>query len=81
MQTQLSRSKRFLPPPAQQKLVEAQQKVVDYLDHEIDRLRSAATPDEWGNLYELLRTETRPAIDSLLASAATDLKIGGTRGR
>jgi hypothetical protein len=80
VQTQLSKSKRFLPPPAQQKLVEAQQKVVDYLDREIDRLRSAATPDDWRKLYESLMTKTRPAIDSLLVGVITDLKIG-RRGR
>jgi hypothetical protein len=76
VQTQLSRSKRFLPQHAQDELVEAQQKVVDHLDHEIDRLRGAATPDAWRKLYESLRTETRPAIESLLASAAGDLNIG-----
>jgi hypothetical protein len=82
VQTQLSRSKRFLPPPAQQKLVEAQQEVVDYLDREIDRLRIAATLDDWSKLYESLMSKTRPAIDSLLVGVITDLNIGrAQRGR
>jgi hypothetical protein len=79
VQTQLSRARRFLPPPAQQKLAEAQQEVVDYLDSEIDRLRDAATPEKWKELYASLMTETRPAIDSLLSGVITDLKLGGGR--
>lgn len=74
-------SKRLLPPPAQQKLDRAQQDVVDYLDSEIDRLRAAATPDDWKELYVSLMTQKRDAIDSLLTSLTSDLKIGGTRGR
>jgi hypothetical protein len=77
VQTQLSRSKRFLPPSAQQKLVEAQQEVVDYLDSEIDGLRrSMATPEDWSKLYESLMTKTRPKIDLLLMGVITNLKIG-----
>ncbi len=78
IQIQVSRSKRLLPPPAQQKLDKAQQDVVDYLDHEIDRLRDAGTPDDWKKLYASLMTEKRMAIDSLLTSVTADLKIGGT---
>jgi hypothetical protein len=79
VQTQLSRSARFLPPSAQRKLVKTQQKVVDDLDLKIDKLRDTATPDDWGKLYESLRTETRPEIDTLLANACKDLKIRGVR--
>src|SRR6266508_671909 len=78
IQIQVSRSKRLLSPPAQQKLDKAQQDVVDYLDHEIDRLRDAGTPDDWKKLYASLMTEKRMAIDSLLTSVTADLKIGGT---
>ena len=78
IQIQVSRSKRLLPPPAQQKLDKAQQDVVDYLDHEIDRLRDAGTPDDWKKLYASLMNEKRMAIDSLLTSVTADLKIGGT---
>jgi hypothetical protein len=81
VQTQLSRSKRFLPRPAQEKLVEAQQEIVDYLDHEIDKRRDAATPGEWEKLYESLMTKTRPAIDELLVDLIRDLKIGRTQER
>jgi hypothetical protein len=52
-----------------------QQKVVDYLDREIDKRRDAATPDQWEKLYQSLMTETRPAIDSLLVDVIRDLKI------
>jgi hypothetical protein len=78
IQIQVSRSKRLLPPPAQQKLDRAQQDVVDYLDHEIDRLRDAGTPNDWKELYESLMTEKRMEIDSLLTRVTGDLKIGGT---
>jgi phage protein U len=81
VQTQLSRSKRFLPRPAQEELVKAQQQIVDYLDHEIDKRRDAATPDEWEELYKTLMTETRPAIDDLLVGLIRDLKIGRTQQR
>jgi len=43
-QIHVSRSKRLLPESAQQKLGQAQQQVVDYLDSEIDRLRHDGTP-------------------------------------
>ena len=80
IQIQVSRSKRLLPPAAQQMLDQAQQEVVDYLDREIDCLRNKGTPDDWGKLRGSLMTETRPAIDSLLVRVTQDLKIGGTRG-
>jgi hypothetical protein len=78
IQIQVSRSKRLLPEAAQQKLDKAQRDVVDYLDHEIDRLRDAGTPDDWRKLYASLMAEKREAIDSLLTSVTADLKIGGT---
>jgi hypothetical protein len=78
IQIQVSRSKRLLPPPAAQKLDQAQQDVVDYLDHEIDRLRDAGTPDDWNKLHESLMNEQRKAIDSLLTWVTEDLKIIGT---
>jgi hypothetical protein len=78
IQIQVSRSKRLLPSPAQQKLDQAQQEVVDYLDHEIDRLRDAGTPDDWEKLHASLMREKRTDIDSLLKSVTADLKIGGT---
>jgi hypothetical protein len=78
IQIQVSRSKRLLPPLAQQKLDRAQQRVVDYLDHEIDRLRDGGTPDEWERLYVSLMTEKRTEIDLLLTSVTADLKLGGT---
>jgi hypothetical protein len=81
VQTQLSRSNRFLPPSAQDKLVDAQQEVVVYLDREIDKHRDAATPDEWEKLYESLMTKTRAQIDKLLVDVIRDLKIGRTQER
>jgi len=76
VQTQLSRSKRFLPAPAQEQLVKAQQQVIEHLDSEVDRLRRGATSDDWSKFYETLMTRTRPAIDSLLNGLISDLKIG-----
>jgi hypothetical protein len=78
IQIQVSRSKRLLPPPAHQKLDQAQQDVVDYLDREIDRLRDAGTPDDWKELHESLMTEKRMEIDSLLTRVTADLNMGGT---
>ena len=78
IQIQVSRSKRLLPSSVQRKLDQAQQDVVDYLDHEIDRLRDAGTPDDWKALHASLMTEKRKEIDSLLTSVIADLKIGGT---
>ena len=51
IQIQVSRSKRLLPSEAHQKLDEAQFKVVDYLDTEVDGLRQSGTPAEWERLY------------------------------
>lgn len=79
IQIQLSRSKRLLPPAAQQDLAQAQQKVVDYLDGEIDRLRVCAKAEDWKKLYESLMTQTRPAIDALLVRVTGQLKIGHIR--
>jgi hypothetical protein len=81
VQTQLSRSSRFLPQSAQDKLVDAQQEVVVYLDREIDKHRDAATPDEWEKLHESLMTKTRAQIDKLLVDVIQDLKIGRTQER
>jgi len=78
IQIQVSRSKRLLPSSVQNKLDQAQQDVVEYLDHEIDRLRDAGTPDDWKALHASLMTEKRKAIDDLLTSVIADLKIGGT---
>ena len=80
IQIQISRSKRLLPAPAQQKLDRAQQDVVDYLDSEIDRLRDVGTPGDWEKLYVSLMTEKRGAIDSLLTSVIADLNIAARRG-
>lgn len=79
IQIQLSRSKRLLPPSAQQKLARTQQRVVDYLDHEVDRLRVSAEPEDWKKFYESLMTETRPEIDRLLVDVTEQLKLGGIR--
>ena len=73
--TQVSRSKRLLPPPAQEKLDQTQQAVVEYLDREIDRLREKGTPDEWNKLYTSLIIEKRRAIDSILTGVIADLKL------
>jgi hypothetical protein len=81
IQIQLSRSRRLLPPAAQQQLAQAQQNVVNYLDQEIDRLRVSAAPEDWAKLYESLMTETRPAIDALLVRVTNQLKIGSIRRR
>ena len=61
-----------------QKLDQAQQDVVDYLDHEIDRLRDGGTPDDWNKLHASLMNEKRKAIDLLLRWVTEDLKIIGT---
>jgi hypothetical protein len=79
IQTQVSQSKRLLPRDAQEKLDEAQQEVVDYLDHEIDHLRVAGTPDQWCVLYESLRTTKRTKIDRLLTDVIADLHLGARR--
>lgn len=76
IQIQVSRSKRLLPSPAQQKLDRAQQDVVDYLDQEIDRLRGGGKPDDWQRLYDSLMGDKRREIDSLLTSVTADLKLG-----
>ena len=76
IQTQVSRSKRLLPPFAQKKLDQAQQEVVDYLDKTVDGLRLAGTPEQWETLYESLRTTKRMDIDMLLTGVIADLKIG-----
>jgi hypothetical protein len=82
VQTQLSRSRRFLPPSAHEKLVETQQTVVDHLDNEVRRLLcDAAAPEKWEEFYASLMTETRPKIDSLLQGVIKDLKIGGAKGK
>jgi hypothetical protein len=84
IQIQVSRSKRLLPENAQQKLDQAQQEVVDYLDSEIYRLRHEGTPSEWETFHHSLMNEKRAAIDHLLTEVTEDLKIrgraaGGTR--
>lgn len=75
IQVQVSRSKRLLPVPAQQKLDQAQQEVVDYLDEQIDHLRDNGSSDQWKELYVSLMKQTRAEIDTLLASVTADLKI------
>jgi hypothetical protein len=79
IQIQLSRSNRLLPLSAQQELLEAQQKVVDHLDREIDRLRVSAEPGDWGKLYDSLMNDTRAKIDGVLVSVTRQLKVGSIR--
>ena len=74
-QIQVSRSKRLLPPLAQEKLDRAQQDVVDFLDQEIDRLRIAASADDWNVLHHSLMTAKRQAIDAILNGVIADLRI------
>lgn len=82
IQIQVSRSKRLLPSDEAQKVLDpAQQKVVDYLDSEIDRLRDLASPEEWVSLYNSLMSEKRKEIDNLLEEVIGELKIGGTPRR
>lgn len=78
---QLSRSKRLLPPAAQEELAHAQQSVVNYLDAEIDKLRVGAEPDEWRKLYDSLMDQTRMEIDALLVRVTKQLKLGSIRDR
>jgi hypothetical protein len=76
IQIQVSRSKRLLSDAAHEKLDRAQQDVVDYLDHEIDRLRVHGTPEDWEELHASLMTNKRSAIDQLPAGVTADRKIG-----
>jgi hypothetical protein len=78
---QLSRSQRLLPPEARKELAQAQQKVVDYLDGEIDKLRISAGPGNWGKLYYSLMTQTRPEIDALLVRVTEQLNLGSMLDR
>ena len=79
IQIQVSRSKRLLPADAQQKLDQAQQAVVDYLDKEVDRLRVEGTnPDEWKEFYDSLMKVKRKEIDSLLTDVTADLNLRST---
>jgi hypothetical protein len=69
---------RLLPSDeALETLDRAQQKVVDYLDSEIDRLRDLAAPEEWETLYNSLMNEKRKEIDDLLGEVTRELEIGG----
>jgi len=78
IQVQVSRSKRLLRSPEQQTLDKAQQRVVDFLDSEIDQLRETGTPDDWRKLYESLMGEKRTEIDSLLTDVTKHMKIDDT---
>ena len=75
IQTQVSRSKRLLPGDSARWLDEAQQKVVTYLDDEIDRLRASGTQDEWAQFYDALMTTRRDEIDELLSRVTHELKL------
>lgn len=75
IQIQVSKSKRLLPLEAQQKLDEAQQAVVDYLDGEIERLRRCGKPADWEDFYRSLMTEKRIEIDALLTRVTQDLEL------
>ena len=78
IQIQVSRSKRLLPASAQQQLDEAQQRVVDYLDREVNRLSRANSSDEWAALYASLLAQ-RAEIDSILTRVTTELSLDRTR--
>jgi len=78
VQIQFSRAKRLFPSSVHEKLDQTQQYVVKYLDTEIERLRVAATPDDWKELYDSLMTKMRMDIDLLLTDVMRSLKIGGT---
>jgi hypothetical protein len=77
VQIQFSRSKRLFPWSVHEKLDKTQEHVVSYLDREIERLRDAAAPDEWGEFYDSLMATMRAEIDSLLTDVMRSLKIGG----
>jgi hypothetical protein len=76
IQIQVSRSKRLLSPESQRWLAQAQQRVVDYLDTQIDQLRQSGTPADWERLYAALMSEKRVEIDELLSRVTSALKLG-----
>jgi hypothetical protein len=73
IQIQISKSKRLLGASEQQRLNEAQQRVVDHLDRTVDDLRQTGTQHQWQHFYESLMGETRDRIDAILTEVASSL--------